>query len=418
MDCSLDLSDGNSLTQVYENQLCQLRSDVDKKMEEIYDKLASMQDLSQWVVQQAANVVQKMRHLVNEMEEKIQIRLFHEREMNWVQYTMVGLRFSSFPHPDMRNRFANLHADLWQYIRLPFPVIEITWEVRESGHISEEYCELLLSYNPYAFFTNPVWDNTDAGTAHAQAPNTEDMAVDEQTGNIYVAGYQNQGIRVFNQAGYYLSSLNSDLLGNTFDVCCTSEFLYVTTASHIVQIDKDTGTVLTSNELDFESGGTAVGDWGDVYVCHTLEPEVTLFKNNLSVSESIFLQTPHFVYGETIIQAIRLTCKEIYVLFENCSFPIQCFSLCGDLLRCVISEDQIENGSDFCLDSHSNILVNELSGKQIKVFNSSGKLFHSITKSGYRQRGCGKTVSRGLAVTRCDRIITALPRATHCIQVY
>ena len=418
VDCPLNLSDGNSLTQAYQNQLSKLRDDVDKKTEEIYEKLAGKQNLSRWVVQQAANLIIKMRNLLEEMEEKILNRLSHEREMNWLQQTMVGLRVSSFPHPNLGNRLANLHADLWQYIRLPFPVIDVTWEVRELGNVSEEYCELILSYNPYALCNNPVWDNTDTSTAHAQAPNTEDMAVDEATGNIYVAGYQNQGIRVFNQAGCYLSSLNADLLGNTFDVCCTSQFLYVTTASHIVKINKDRGTVLSSNELGFESGGTAVDDRGNVYVCHTLEPEVALFGKDLSTSHSIFLQTPHFIFGETIIQAIRLTSNELYVLFENCSYPIQCFSLRGDFIRCVISEHQIENGSDFCLDHHSNILVNEQFGKQIKVFNNNGKWLHSITKSGCRQRGRVKTVSRGLAVTRCDRIITSLPRATHCIQVY
>ena len=410
-ESAMDLSDQVSFSLAYENQLAQLRAVVRDKTAEIINKLNNMSSVSVWAIQQAARVLEKMNFSVSEAEREVGERLSHQMELHWLQCKMVESKFSSFPISDLGNRIGSLHSSLCQYIRLPVPVLELKWRVRKEGRISVEYCELELSYNPYALCADPVWNKTDVGM---HVPSSEGVAIDELTGNIYVAGYQEQGIKVFNQTGEYLTSLAAKPLKYTYDVCCTSKYLYVTTVRDIVKVDKTSGNVLASKQLGFESGGTAVDPRGNIYVSHCTAPRISVFDPNLTNCRSLTLRSPHFKRDSTLILCLRLSYEGIYVLFENSSFPIQCFSYKGNLKRCVISESQIENASDFCLDSQSNILVNELFGKQIKIFTKNGNLLQRIFKTGCRTN----VATRGLAVTQNNRIVTCLPRATNCIQVY
>ena len=413
--CATSLSVDDAFYSAYDDQLTRLRAVVTDKTAEIINKLNNMPSVNVWVIQKAARALEQMNLAVAEMEGEVEEKLSHQEELSWLQYEMVESDFSSFPLSDMGNRIGNLHSSLCQYIRMPVPVFELKWGVRKATRISVEYCELDLSYNPYALCTAPVWNNTCVGM---DVPSSEGVAVDELTGNIYVAGYQKQGIKVFNQTGRYLRSFASQLLKYTYDVCCTSKYIYVTTVRDIVKLDKTSGNVLAWKQLGFESGGTAVDKRGNVYVSHCTSPIISVFDPNLSNCKSLTIRSPHFNHGRTLIQCLRLNSEEIYILFENSSYPIQCFSFKGKLKRCVVPQDQIENASDFCLDSQSNILVNELFGKQIKVFNKNGSFLQRISKTGCKQRGRMNVVTRGLAVTQTNRIVTCLPRAANCIQVY
>ena len=414
-NCAMNLSDDKAFYAAYENELTHLRAVVQDKTDEIINKLNNLSSVDVCVLEHTARALQQMQLAVREMEAEVEERLNLRKELHWLQYKIVGSDFSSFPLTDMGHRIGSLHSSLCQYVRLSVPVIELKWNIKKVGRISVEYCELDLIYNPYALCTDPVWNNTSVGM---HVPSSEGVAVDELTGNIYVAGYQDQGIKVFNQTGGYLTSFTSQLLKYTYDVCCTRKYVYVTTVRDIVKVDKTSGTVLASRHLGFESGGTAVDPRGYVYVCHCTNLRISVFDPNLNNCKSLTLRSPHFSPGRTLIQCLRLKSEEIYILFENSSYPIQCFSYRGKLKRCVVLESQIENASDFCLDSHSNILVNELSGKQIKVFSRNGNLLQLIHKAGCKQRGRTNVVTRGLAVTQNNRIVTSLSRATNCIQVY
>ena len=233
-----------------------------------------------------------------------------------------------------------------------------------------------------------------------------------------VAGYRHQGIKVFNQSGRYLTSFLSEMLEFAYDVCCIANYLYVTTVRDIVKVDKATGKVLISRKLGFESGGTALDKDGNVFVCHCTQPRVTVFDASLTNCRSISLKIQGYNPNKTLTRCICLTPEEMFILFENSPYAVQTFSYKGKLKRCVLPENKVEKASDFCLDNQSNILINELSGRQIKIFNKSGNLIQCIEKTSYRQNNRTNIVTRGLFVNEWNRIITSLPRAANFIQVY
>ena len=365
----LKLANYSAFARTYENILNHFRKVVDEKTDEIINKLNNSKRITVNVLQQATKAIQEMNRAVDELTEQIRERLTHQLELNWLQYRMVEAEFNSFQLIQLKDTFANLHNKLWRYIRLEVPVIEMRWVSRKSGRVTEELCDLTISYNPYALCTDPLWAVSDTDT---QIPSSEGMAVDKLTGNIYVAGYRHQGIKVFNQTGIYLTSFLSETLEFAYDVCCIPNYLYVTTVRDIVKVDKTSGKVLISRKLGFESGGTAVDKHGNVFVCHCTQPRVTVFDANLTNSRSISLKIQRYNPDKTLIRCICLTPEEMFVLFENCPYAVQSFSYKGKLRRCIVSESKVEKASDLCVDNQSNILINELSGRRISIFNKSG----------------------------------------------
>lgn len=415
LQTGLKLASYSAFEQTYKKILKLFGNVVNEKTDEIINKLNNSRNVTAWVLQQAAEALQEMNRAVDQLTGQVKERLLLQIELNWLQNRIVESEFNSLRLTQLGDTLASLHNNLWQFIRLQVPVIELKWVSRKSGRATEEFCALTISYNPYALCTDPLWSVSDTGM---QVPSSEGMAVDQLTGNIYVAGYRHQGIKVFNQSGRYLTSFLSEMLEFAYDVCCIANYLYVTTVRDIVKVDKATGKVLISRKLGFESGGTALDKDGNVFVCHCTQPRVTVFDASLTNCRSISLKIQGYNPNKTLTRCICLTPEEMFILFENSPYAVQTFSYKGKLKRCVLPENKVEKASDFCLDNQSNILINELSGRQIKIFNKSGNLIQCIEKTSYRQNNRTNIVTRGLFVNEWNRIITSLPRAANFIQVY
>ena len=87
-------------------------------------------------------------------------------------------------------------------------------------------------------------------------------------------------------------------------------------------------------------------------------------------------------------------------------FPLQIFNLEGELVKCLIKENEIRYSDFFSIDRLGNIIVTDCWRNQIKIFSKEGDVLHAITSAmlpGDQKFDC----PRGVAIDKQNRIIVA-----------
>ena len=99
-------------------------------------------------------------------------------------------------------------------------------------------------------------------------------------------------------------------------------------------------------------------------------------------------------------------------------FPLQVFSLEGDLMRCLIPNEEIGRSYFFSIDEVGNIIVADWgAGGQIKIFSNEGETIHTITDSNLAENE--KFVCpQGVALDKFNRIIVAQRNPESCLQAF
>ena len=98
-------------------------------------------------------------------------------------------------------------------------------------------------------------------------------------------------------------------------------------------------------------------------------------------------------------------------MFGECvplPFPLQIFNLEGELVKCLIKENEIRHSSFFSIDRLGNVIVTDSWENQIKIFSKEGDVLHTITSA--MLPGDQKfDYPQGVAIDKQNRIIVA-----HC----
>ena len=100
-------------------------------------------------------------------------------------------------------------------------------------------------------------------------------------------------------------------------------------------------------------------------------------------------------------------------------FHLQIFTLEGELVRCVVAENEIEWSYFFSIDQLGNIIVADWDrgGNQIKIFSNKGEVIHSIN-SDVLPGDQKFDFPRGVAVDKSNRIIVAQKNKKCCLQAF
>ena len=86
-------------------------------------------------------------------------------------------------------------------------------------------------------------------------------------------------------------------------------------------------------------------------------------------------------------------------------FPLQIFNQEGELVKCLMKENEISNSDFFTIDRLGNIIVTDWGG-QIKIFSKEGDVLHTIT-SAMLPGDQEFSYPRGVAIDKQNRIIVA-----------
>ena len=132
-----------------------------------------------------------------------------------------------------------------------------------------------------------------------------------------------------------------------------------------------------------------------------------MFDKDLNFQKRIKLRTTQ-VGSFTYTSSIKLYEDKMYVMFRGVysspPFHLQIFDLEGELVNCLIEENEIGSSQFFSIDRLGNFIVADWGRNQIKIFSKEGTVLHTITSAmlpGNQKFDCPS----GVAIDKQNRIV-------------
>ena len=108
-----------------------------------------------------------------------------------------------------------------------------------------------------------------------------------------------------------------------------------------------------------------------------------MFDKDLNFQKRIKLRTTQ-VGSFTYTSSIKLYEDKMYVMFRGVysspPFHLQIFDLEGELVKCLIEENEIGSSQFFSIDRLGNFIVADWGGDQIKIFSKEGTVLHTRSR--------------------------------------
>ena len=283
-----------------------------------------------------------------------------------------------------------------------------------------EITELNVQVDYHAF--QPVVAVAKAGKAPGELDGPEGVAIDESSGNIFVAELSDSRISVFSQTGEFIKYFDPDCFRQPWGMAIRNDDVFVSDVGN----DAIFHFNLTNMELIRNVGKNGSGKLefsnpsqlcialnGDIYVCDRDNNRIQVLTSELEF-RSIF---KHESLSNPI--DIKLRKELMYILsnYDNPCFHI--FTLNGDKIRSIISRGeglQLSNPLFFCLDANANIVVSDYDNDSIKVFTPEGEFIHQIGQQGHEK---GMFFSpRGLFLTNEGNLICVSDNENFGLQIF
>ena len=108
-----------------------------------------------------------------------------------------------------------------------------------------------------------------------------------------------------------------------------------------------------------------------------------MFDKDLNFQKRIKLRaTQRILYIYRVLNCMK---TKMYVMFRGVFSPppfhLQIFDLEGELVKCLIEENEIGSSEFFSIDQLGNIIVADWKGNQIKILSKEGTVLHTITSA-------------------------------------
>ena len=289
--------------------------------------------------------------------------------------------------------------------------MELDWKIEQLEQSVIEVCKVVtLKEKPqtridYSARKCAGWSHD--GTGSDEITNPEQLAIDDKTQNIFVTDYDAKRIQVFDGEGNHLYQISTPPL--PAGITLSDEYIFVSTHDKLVKIEKSNNQSIKSVETENRVWGIDTNTNTDIYGCELHNQSIVVFDKNLKFLKRIKLRTTQ-VTSSTHTRSIKLYEDKMYVMFDYCSsslpFPLQIFNLEGELVKCLIKENEIRHSDFFTIDRLGNIIVTDWYMDQIKIFSKEGDVLHTITSAmlpGDQEFDC----PRGVAIDKQNRIIVA-----------
>ena len=221
-------------------------------------------------------------------------------------------------------------------------------------------------------------------------------------------------IQVFTEEGNHLYKIPTAV--DPTGIALTQEYIFVSARDQLVKIRKSNKESVKSVQTEKSVWGIDTDGNNNIYGCEYYNKSVIVFDKNLKFLYKIELKSSH-LSSYTRTTSIKLYKDSMYVMFHNSPFPLQIFSLEGELERCLIPQNQTLFSNFFSIDRLENIIVPDLYTKRIKIFSKEGEPIHSIDSA--MLPGDQKFYyPRGVAVDRKNRIIVAQENKECCLLAF
>ena len=390
-----------------ERKLIDLSEQVELKKEEVRSNFQQLHGLlvvrETFLLREMDEIVIRARQEITEKKENL-LQLYtakegSERDLNKNKYKKLLEKHLRAIEDEIGEEVARGVNVGW---------MELDWKMEQLEQSVIEVCKVVtLKENPltridYSARKCPVWSHD--GTVSDEITDPRQLAIDDKTQNIFVTDYSAKRIQVFDGEGNHLYQISTPPY--PVGITLSDEYIFVSTPDKLVKIEK-------SNNQSIKSVKTENIVWGidtntDIYGCEFYNQSIVVFDKDLKFLKRLKLRTTQ-VTSNTFTRSIKLYEDKMYVMFDDYSslpFPLQIFNLEGELVKCLIKENEIRRSQFFSIDRLGNIIVTDWRANQIKIFSKEGDVLHTITSAmlpGDQKFSC----PRGVAIDKQNRIIVA-----------
>ena len=288
--------------------------------------------------------------------------------------------------------------------------MELDWKKEQLEQSVIDVCRVVtLKERPpridYSAKKCPVWSHD--GTGSGKITNPQQIAIDDSTQNIFIADHNVHRIQVFDGEGNHLYQIPTASF--PVGITLSDEYIFVSGDKELVRMEKSNRRSIILVETDNLVWGIDTNSNTDIYGCEFIKRSIAVFDKDLNFQKRIKLRTTQ-VSSDTLAFSIKLYEDKMYVMlssyFSAPPFYLQIFDLEGELVKCLIKENEIGSSEFFSIDRLGNFIVADWKGKQIKIFSKEGTVLHTITSamlSGNQEFDCPSAV----AIDKQNRIIVA-----------
>ena len=391
---------------------------IEAQINETFDRLVSslnerrMELITQYREIQArpADRVKMERELLKmkaDTEQNIRMNLLRETQLEILAKLEQKLEEVRAPLPDTLVKFLNDTARLEREIAL-------------VGEIIEEEALVVSRYDQMSCLVAVGKE----GTAPGELFHPTGVAVDENTGYIYVAGgLGSSRVSIFSETGDFLSSFSHQGMTKPCGIALHRDNIYVTDwfnnkvfhfkMEQQIRLVATFGSVSGSSDeqLDFPRGLTVSTD-GDVFVADCDNNRIKILDESLRFKRHVTHQSMKQP------RDVKLTRDEMFVLCGISPY-ILVFSHAGEMTRSLVTRGygmQVSNAWFFCLDAKQNLLISDSRAGNVKIFSKDGILLHTIGQKGH---GRGKfDQPTGIALTKSLNLVIVSSNDNFGLQIF
>ena len=266
---------------------------------------------------------------------------------------------------------------------------------------------------------NPVWSGVNKGMGQMEIYTPSALSIDRYTGDIFVCDIDANRIQVFSKEGNYSRTIKPQGMHYPISIAVSLHHLFVScfSSKSIYKVDKVSGDILYYVETDYDMCSLSVDtDTDTLYAGMCLTNRIFHFTvEDLRYVDTTPLNSPH-ITQETGLMDLKLVSSLFIVLFRDCTYPIQSFSRDGNLIRLIVSQEQLIGAVYFCLDRNMNIIISSYGAHNVKVFDREGQLVATI---GHEGTGLGEFCRpRGIDINKEGLIVVVDYKDSHKLQLF
>ena len=267
------------------------------------------------------------------------------------------------------------------------------------------------------------------GQALGELRNPHGVAVDENTGSIYVTnGFGSSRVSVFSETGELLNSFSDSDMYDPYGIALHRDNIYVTECvnNKVIRfkMEQQIRHVATFESEEFSFGsdegssdeqlhkpcGITVSTDGDVFVADYEKHRIKILDESLRFKRNVTHQS---MKGFNNPLDVKLSRDEMFVLCES-SPCVLVFSYAGEMTRSLVT--QVSGANFFCLDAEENLFFSDRGAHCVKIFSKDGILLNTIGQEG-QERGM-LYQPEGIALTKSLNLVIVSNNKNFGLQIF
>ena len=261
------------------------------------------------------------------------------------------------------------------------------------------------------------------GKAPGELSDPHGVAVDENTGSIYVVEEGSHRVSVFSETGDFLRSFSHQDMTTPWGIALHRDNIYVTNWSnnavfhfkmeqqirHVARF----GIVVGSSDEQLNSPlGLTVSTDGDVFVADNNNNRIKILDESLRFKRHVTHQSMEWPLD------VKLSRDEMFVLCGS-SLCVLVISHAGEMTRSLFTNGngmQVTDAHFFCLDAEQNLLICDYGAVNVKIFSKDGILLHTVGQAGH---GRGMFLRpTGIALTKSLNLVIVSDNINFGVQIF